>query len=91
MDKDKEGILSTATSAVVDTGAVVVDTAKAGFEGAKDLAVTAGTAVGDAVSAVAEKARKAVSRSRAPRKKTAKKGKVSRASAASRAGRKSPA
>ena len=38
MDKDKEGILSTATSAVVDTGAVVVDTAKAGFEGAKDLA-----------------------------------------------------
>ena len=29
MDKDKEGILSTATSAVVDTGAVVVDTAKA--------------------------------------------------------------
>ena len=60
MDRDKEGILSTATAAVVDPGAVVVDTAKAGFEGAKDLAVTAGAAVGEAVSAVAKKARKAV-------------------------------
>jgi hypothetical protein len=62
MDKDKEGILGTATSAVVDSGAVVVDTAKAGLEGAKDIVVTAGTAVGDAVSAAAKKARKAVSR-----------------------------
>ena len=87
MDKDKEGILSTATSALVDTGAAVVDTAKAGFEGARDLAVTAGSAVGEAVSGVAKKARKVVSRSRAPRKKTANKGKVSRTAATSRAGR----
>ena len=91
MDKDKEGILSTATSAVVDTGAVVVDTAKAGFEGAKELAVTAGNAVGVAVSEVAKKARNVVSRSRPPRKRAAKKGKVGRTTATSRAGRKSTA
>ena len=51
MDTDKEGILSTVTSAVVDTGAVVVDTAKAGFEGAKDLAVDTGAVVVDTAKA----------------------------------------
>src|SRR5262245_56956536 len=37
MDQDKEGNLSTAASAVVGTGAAVVDIAKEGIEGAKDL------------------------------------------------------
>jgi len=51
MDTDKEGILRTVTSAVVNTGAVVFDTAKAGFEGAKDLAVDTGAVVLDTAKA----------------------------------------
>jgi hypothetical protein len=73
MAKKKGGILTDAKDAVVGTGAVVADTAKAGFEGAKSLAVSAGSAVGGAVTAVAKKARKVVSR-----KKPAKKRKASR-------------
>ena len=45
MDDKKEGIISTAQDAVVGT-------AKAGWEGAKDLAETATNAVTDAVSGV---------------------------------------
>ena len=41
MDKEHEGILSTAENAVEDT-------AKAGFEGAKNLAESAGSVVSDA-------------------------------------------
>ena len=48
MDDKKEGIISTAQDAVVGT-------AKAGWEGAKDLAETATNAVTDAVSGVAKK------------------------------------
>ena len=40
MAKKESGILTTAEDAVVGTGAVVADTAKAGFEGAKGLAVS---------------------------------------------------
>jgi len=48
MDDKKEGIISTAQDAVVGT-------AKAGWEGAKDLAETATNAVTDAVSGVTKK------------------------------------
>ena len=48
MDDKKEGIISTAQDAIVGT-------AKAGWEGAKDLAETATNAVTDAVSGVAKK------------------------------------
>jgi hypothetical protein len=48
MDDKKEGIISTAQDAVVGT-------VKAGWEGAKDLAETATSAVTDAVAGVAKK------------------------------------
>jgi hypothetical protein len=62
MGKDKDTMLNTAKEAVVDTGAVVVETAKAGLKGAKELAVSAGSVAGDAVIAVAKRVRKAVSK-----------------------------
>jgi hypothetical protein len=71
MAKKKGGILTTAKDAVVGTGAVVADTAKAGFEGAKGLAVSAGSAVGGAVTAVAKKARKVVTRKKPTKKRKA--------------------
>ncbi|MGC1178406.1 MAG: hypothetical protein ACLQF1_19730 [Methyloceanibacter sp.] len=87
VDKEHEGILSTAQNAVVDTakagfegaknlaesvGTVVSDTALVGFEGAKKLAVSAGSTVTDAVSALA-KARKTVRAKPAPKKRPASK------------------
>jgi hypothetical protein len=73
MGKEKDTILTSVKGAVVDTGVVVVDTAKAGFKGAKDLAVTAGGAVGEAVSTVAKRARRVVSKRRSPKQKAASK------------------
>jgi hypothetical protein len=46
MAKAKVGMIGTAKAVVVDTGAVVADTARAGFEGAKGLAITAGSCRG---------------------------------------------
>jgi hypothetical protein len=59
MDKDKEGIVSSA-----------LDTAGAGLKGAKDVAVSVGSAVGGTVSTVAKRARRMVTRKRSPSKKT---------------------
>jgi len=78
MDDKKEGIISTAQDAIVGT-------AKAGWEGAKDLAETATNAVTDAVSGVAKKrpARRKKAKTAAAKTAVARKRK---ASASSRGG-----
>ena len=86
MDEEKEGILATATDVAVETGAVIIDTAKAGFEGAKDLAVSGATAAGETVTAVAKKTRQVVSKPRSAKPKAAKSGTSKR-----RTARKKPA
>ena len=86
MDEEKEGILATAKDVAVETGTVIIDTAKAGFEGAKDLAVSGATAAGEAVTTVAKKARQVVSKPRSAKPKAAKSGTSKR-----RTARKKPA
>ena len=86
MDEEKEGILATAKDMAVETGAVIIDTAKASFEGAKDLVVSGATAAGEAVTTVAKKARQVVSKPRRAKPKAAKSGTSKR-----RTARKKPA
>ena len=58
MDKKRKGILSS-----------VVETAGVGLESARDLAASAGSAVGEAVSNVTKRARKMVTRKRPTKRK----------------------
>jgi hypothetical protein len=67
-DKEQEGIVSTVTSTVVDMAQAGLDAAKSGLEGAKDVALATGSAVGGAVTSVATKAARVI---RKPRKTAA--------------------
>jgi hypothetical protein len=60
MDDKKEGVITTAQNAIVDT-------AKEGWEGAKELAETAGDAVSGAVAGLTQKrGRRASPKSKSP-------------------------
>jgi hypothetical protein len=71
LDKEREGIISTAKNAIVETAKAGLDVAVSGIEVTKDAAISGGTAVGDAVSALATKTRKAIRKRRSPKRGTA--------------------
>ena len=87
VEKEKEGVIATAKDAIADTAKAGLDAAATGIEATKEVAVTAGTAVTEAVSSLATKARKAI-RGRPARKtkpkRSAKKPTVRKASATAR-------
>ena len=58
LEKVKEGVIATAKDAIADTAEAGLDAAAAGIEATKEMAVTAGTAVTEAVSSLATKAAK---------------------------------
>jgi hypothetical protein len=60
-DKKDEGILTTVQTTVVEIAEVGVDVAKSGLEGAKQIAVAGAASVGDAVTSVTTKAKRALS------------------------------
>ena len=62
MEKEKEGVIATAKDAIADTAKAALGAAATGIEATKEVAVTAGTAVTEAVSSLATRARKAIQR-----------------------------
>src|SRR6516164_6892015 len=86
MEKERESVLSTAKDAIVDTAKAGLGVAATGLEVTKDAAVTAGTAVTEAVSSLAKKAKKAIRRKpRAKRAAPKNKAKPKKKSAAKKA------
>jgi hypothetical protein len=84
LDKEREGIVSTVTDAVVETAKAGLDVAVAGLEVTNDAAVTAGTSIGEAVSSLATKASKAIRKRRSPKRATTRKKTNSKTGAAVR-------